>query len=467
MNKPLRTYFFCGIGGSGMMPLAVLLKKQGHKIIGSDRSYDQGKTPDKFQALKDIGIKIFPQDGSGVTKNVDELVVSSAVENTIPDVKSALDFDIPIIKRGQLLAQSFNSVEHKIAIAGTSGKSTVTGMVGTILTEMGEDPTIVNGGEIRNLQLNKNDKFSNIRKGRDDLFIAEMDESDGSIEHYNPSIAALNNIALDHKSMEELEQLFGDYLAISEKAVVVNYNQPRVKKLCKERAKSRIISYSINYKSDLVAVNLVPKPNGIDFTLRYDGMNYNVHLNVAGRHNVENALAAFGACAAMDLDMNIAVKAISKFNGIHRRMENIGTKNGITVFDDFAHNPDKISASLRSLKDFKGRLIVMFQPHGFSPLRLMRGEIIEAFSSNLSEDDILIMPEVYYAGGTVDRSVTAKKIIEDLKNDGVNAYLFDLRDEVPSFIGNIAKEGDRVVIMGARDDTLHNFAYEILDSLAV
>ncbi len=465
MNKALKTYFFCGIGGSGMMPLAVLLKKRGHKIIGSDRSYDQGKTPDKFQSLKDIGINIHHQDGSGVTEYIDILVVSSAVEDSIPDVKSALDLDIPIIKRGKLLAQCFNSAEHKIAIAGTSGKSTVTGMIGTILTEIGENPTIVNGGEIRNLRVNESDKFSNIRKGRDDLFIAEMDESDGSIAHYNPTIAMLNNIALDHKSMEELEQLFGEYLERSEKVVVANYSQPRVKKLCKERAKSRIISYSINDKSDLVATNLAPRPDGIDFTLKYNGNNYNVHLNVAGQHNVENALAAFGACAAMDLDMDIAVKAISKFHGIHRRMENIGTKNGITVFDDFAHNPDKISASLRSLKDFKGRLIVMFQPHGFSPLRLMKNEIIEAFSSNLSEDDILIMPEVYYAGGTVDRSVTAQHIIDDIKNKGISAYWFDFRDEIPSFIGNIAKEGDRIVIMGARDDTLHNFAHEVLNHL--
>ncbi len=465
MNKALKTYFFCGIGGSGMMPLAVLLKKLGHEVVGSDRSYDQGKTLDKFQSLKDIGINISHQDGSGVCKNIDILVVSSAVEGCIPDVRSALDLNIPIIKRGQLLAQYFNMAEHKIAIAGTSGKSTVTGMIGTILTEMGEDPTIVNGGEIRNLRASESDKFSNIRKGRDDLFIAEMDESDGSIAHYNPTIAVLNNIALDHKTMEELEQLFGEYLERSEKAVVVNYNQSRVKKLCRKRIKSHIISYSINDKSDLVATELAPKTDGIDFILKYGGDNYNVNLNVTGQHNVENALAAFGACAAMNLDINIAVKQISKFKGIHRRMENIGTKNCITVFDDFAHNPDKISASLRSLKDFKGRLIVMFQPHGFSPLSLMRGEIIEAFSSNLSKDDILIMPEVYYAGGTVDRSVTARDIIDDIKNKGICSYWFENRYIALEFIISNSRKGDRIIIMGARDDTLHNFAREVLNHL--
>ncbi len=446
-----------------MLPLAVLLKKNGYKVAGSDRSYDQGKTPDKFNALKDIGVKIYPQDGSGITKDIDVFVVSSAVEDSIPDVKAALDLGIDIVKRGELLAQLFNSAEQRIAVAGTSGKSTVTGMVGTILTEIGQDPTIVNGGEIRNLRSGEADKFSNIRKGRDDLFVAEMDESDGSIAHYNPTIAVLNNIALDHKSMEELEMLFGDYLARAEKAVVVNYDNARVKELSSKRLNARVLSYAIDdHAAKLQAVDLVPRPSGIDFTLKYDGNNYDVSLNVAGRHNVENALAALGACAALGLDMGRAAQALSAFKGIHRRMENIGTKNGITVFDDFAHNPDKISASLCSLKDFDGRLIVMFQPHGFAPLRLMRSEIIEAFAKHLSKDDILLMPEVYYAGGTVDRSVSAKDIIADLKNIGVNAHWFESRDEIPAFIGRIAKEGDRIVIMGARDDTLHIFAHDIL-----
>ncbi len=449
-----------------MMPLAVFLKRSGASVIGSDRSYDQGKTPEKFKALQDLGIALYPQDGSGITPEVDRLVVSSAIEETIPDVKVALERDVPIIKRGALLAELFNEADDRIAIAGTSGKSTTTGMIASVLVALGQDPSFVNGGEIMALRENEDDCFSSVRHGRSDLFVAEMDESDGSIEYYNPSIALLNNVALDHKSMEELEQLFGDYLARSSSYVVVNADQPRVMELCAKHAQGRVISYSVEYGDvTLRASNIKPKAQGIDFVLTFNQRHYDVSLNVPGRHNVENALAAFGACRALGLKMEDCVEAISGFKGIHRRMELVGVSDsGITVIDDFAHNPDKISASLRSLKDFNGRLIVMFQSHGFGPLRLMGKEIVEAFTQYLDEDDILLMPEVYYAGGTVDRSVTAQHIIEDLAKEGVNAQWFETRDECGTSIISQAQQGDRVVIIGARDDTLHVFAQKLLET---
>ena len=448
------------------MPLAVLLKRRGHIVLGSDRSFDQGKTPDKASAMEEIGIELFPQDGSGVSKNVDVLVVSTAVEETIPDVKAAIDLNMDIIKRGALLAECFNAADQKIAVAGTSGKSTVTGMIGSVLTSLNCDPTVVNGGEIVNFRQNDQDRFSSIRHGNSNIFVAEMDESDASIEHYTPTISVLNNIALDHKTIKELEQLFGDYLERTTKAVVANFGQPRVKKLCEERPIKSVISFGIDDDTvDIRATDLMPKPAGIEFTVHYQGQGYLVALNVPGRHNVENALACLGACIAAELDILQAVNALSDFKGIHRRMEFIGEVGGITVLDDFAHNPDKISASLQTLKSFDGRLIIMFQPHGFGPLRLMGKEIIEAFSEHLDENDVLTTPEVYYAGGTVDRSVTAKDIMDRAKEAGVNAYWFETRDQIPTFIKEIAKEGDRVVIMGARDDTLHIFAKDLLNYL--
>lgn len=450
-----------------MMPLAVLLKKRGLDVCGSDRSYDQGKTPDKFKALQDIGIILYPQNAVGITDKVGRLVVSSAIEPNIPDVKAAIEQDIEIIKRGTLLAELFNASKTKIAIAGTSGKSTVTGMIGTILVELGFDPTIVNGGEIRNLRQNKEDKFSNIRSGQSDIFIAEMDESDGSIAHYDPSIAVINNIALDHMSMEELESLFGDYIARTQGKIVANMDQPRVKALCDARANVAITGYSLrDDRADLYAYNLSPHIQGMNFDLMYSGASLPVSLNVLGKHNVENALAALGTCVAMELSLEGAIAALSKFNGIHRRMELVGTsQSGVTVYDDFGHNPDKISASLQSLKAFDGRLIVMFQPHGFGPLRLMRRELVAAFANHMGADDILIMPEVYYAGGTVDRSVTAHHLIEDLQKDGVQAHWFKTRDQIPTFLKDVVRTGDRIVIMGARDDTLHLFAHDIIAML--
>lgn len=454
-----KTYFFCGIGGSGMLPLAVFLRKKGARVLGSDRSYDAGKLAEKFQSLKNIGIEIFPQDGSGIAQT-DILVVSTAVEDTIPDVRAAIEAGLPIIKRGALLAQLFNGADEKIAIAGTSGKSTVTGMVGTMLSGMGLDPSVINGGEVRNFESD----FPSVRSGRDDLFVAEMDESDGSIAHYLPSIALLNNIALDHKSMEELEQLFGDYLSCADKAVIVNHDQPRIRDLLAKRAPdAKIISYGI--KSDdviLRAIDMRTSQKGSSFTLVTGAKTYGVRLKVIGRHNVENALAALSVCVAMGMDIEQGIAALEEFLGIHRRMELIGTAGGVTVYDDFGHNPDKINASLEALKTFNGRLIVMFQPHGFGPLRLMGLEMIDVFAHHLSAEDILLMPEAYYAGGTVDRSVTAKQLLENFKAKGRQAQWFETRDEIPAYIKAHAREGDRIVIMGARDDTLHDFAQGIL-----
>ena len=456
-------YFFCGVGGSGMMPLALLLAEKGHLVAGSDRSYDQGKTPEKFEKLISAGIELLPQDGSGISKDIDYLVVSSAVEESVPDVRAALDLNIPIIKRGQLLAEYFNHSDQAIAVAGTSGKSTVTAMIGTILIDMGVEPTVVNGGGVKNFSKDSSDGYSSIYAGNNDIFVAEMDESDGSIAHYNPTIAALNNISLDHKSMEELEELFGGYLEKAQWAVVVNHDDERVMRLCAARAKSKVISYSVcDSEADLFADDLKFMSDGVHFCLSVKGHAVDTKISVPGRHNVLNALSALSICKAMGLDLNDCLSSLEKFKGVHRRMELVGQSNGVTVYDDFGHNPDKIEASLETLKAFDGRLVVMFQPHGFGPLRLMGDEIVNAFAEHLEANDILVMPEVYYAGGTVDRSVTAKDIIHQAKGKGVDAHWFASRDEIPQFLSGVVQDGDRIVVMGARDDTLHDFANGLL-----
>ena len=213
-----KSYLFCGVGGSGMSPLALICAHQGHTVYGSDRSYDQGKSPDKFASLEDQGIKLVLQDGSGVTEDLDALVVSSAIEDSIPDVAAAKAKNVPIIKRAKLLAEMFNAAETGISVAGTSGKSTVTGMIAHILTALEHDPTVMNGAVIKNLG-------ANMRVGAGP-FVTETDESDGSISLFNPSIAVVNNIALDHKSMEELEALFGDFIGRASRAVILNGDDP-------------------------------------------------------------------------------------------------------------------------------------------------------------------------------------------------------------------------------------------------
>lgn len=443
------------------MPLSVFLKQRGHEVLGSDRSYDHGKSPEKFKMLKDLGIVLCPQDGNGV-KGCDYLVVSTAIEETIPDVKGAKDMDIPIIKRGKLLAEVFNKAKTSIGIAGTSGKSTVTGMIGTIFAATGNNPTVVNGGKVKNFS----GPFQDIKVGNPDLFIAELDESDGSIEHYTPDIAVLNNIALDHKSIEEIESYFQKFLSRAKKAIIINIDDIRLKNIAGSLSGSaKIISYSLSDKAaDLFADNIKYTKHGTEFTLNHTGQLYRVSLKVPGKHNIMNALAAIGAALVGGVNVTSAIEGLLSFEGIKRRLEYVGEQNGITIIDDFAHNPDKISASLETLKSFDGRLIIMFQPHGFGPLRLMGQEIIEAFSRNMSDEDIIIMPEVYYAGGTVDRSVTSAHIIDGLINKGKKALWFENREKIKPYFVKEAKTGDRIIIMGARDDSLSDFAKEILRS---
>ncbi|MGB4106865.1 MAG: Mur ligase domain-containing protein [Alphaproteobacteria bacterium] len=436
-----KTYFFCGIGGSGMMPLAAILVKQGARIIGSDRAYDKGDSKDKFARLEKLGIRLVPQDGKHVEG--DALIVSSAIEDSIPDVAAARAKNIPILKRAELLAQLFNAHETRIAVAGTSGKSSVTGMLATILEGCGLDPTVMNGGVIKNFP-----EPGNMRVGAGKVFVTETDESDGTVSLFEPSITVITNITLDHKSFGELEKLFGE-LAGKAGAAVLNMDDERVAKL----KAGKTIGFKLND-----AKNVKHSPGGVSF----DYETHSVKLKTPGEHNVMNALATLGVAKALGLDMDRAAAALGKFEGIKRRFEIIGTKNGVTVIDDFGHNPDKIVATLKTLKQFPGRLIVMFQPHGFGPLKLMGREIAVAFKDNLGPEDILLMPEAYYAGGTADRSVTAKHVVEWV---GPQAQWFEKRSQIAPVILSKAKSGDRVVIMGARDDTLSDFAKEILKGL--
>ncbi len=442
-----KTYLFCGVGGSGMSALALICAQQRHNVFGSDRSYDQGQSPDKFAELEKQGIKLVPQDGSGVTEGLDALVVSSAIEETIPDVAAAKAKNVPIIKRAELLAQMFNAVQIGISVAGTSGKSTVTGMIAHILIELGHDPTVMNGAVIKNLG-------ANMRVGTGP-FVTETDESDGSIVLYNPAISVVNNVALDHKTMEELEALFGDFINRASQAVVLNGDDSRLMALA-ERASVAVFNYSLSDAKDIT-----PNPYGTGFS--YKG--HDVHLQLAGMHNISNALAALRVCEVLDIPLARAADALSTFRGIKRRMDVVGTKNNITVIDDFGHNPDKIAATLKTLKAFEGRLIVMFQMHGYGPLKLIGKGIAEAFAHYLGSDDLLLLPEAYYAGGTVDRSVSMKDVTIWAAEQGAQATWFETRAEIEPYILKHARPGDRIIIMGARDDTLSDFAVRILEKL--
>ena len=458
------SYFFCGIGGSGMLPLAMAVQARGNAIEGSDRALDQGRTPEKFDWLRAHGVTLHPQDGSGVTRADQTVIATGAIEETVPDIGAARRAGAAIKTRPELLSELFNAAPTSVGVAGTSGKSTITGMIAWILHQTGRAPTVVNGAVMKNFA-DADHPFASALIGGHDLFVAEVDESDGSIARYDPTVAVVSNISLDHKSMEELRDLFGGFTARATTAVL-NLDNPETAALAQTLAPGKAITFGLGEeKADLSAHDLQPLPTGMKFRLIEGWSEHDVVLNVPGAHNVANALAALGAVKALGVPVGEAVKALETFAGIRRRLEVVGTANGITVIDDFAHNPDKIAATLKTLHAFDGRLLILFQPHGFGPLKLMKPEFIDGFAGLMREDDVLLMPEPVYYGGTTDRSVGSEDIASGVRAAGRQAEALPTRADCGDRIVEIAKPGDRIIVMGARDDTLSTFAAELLARL--
>jgi UDP-N-acetylmuramate--alanine ligase len=456
-------YFFCGVGGSGMTPLALIVQAKAGRVEGSDRALDQGRNIERFDFLRSRGVLLHPQDGSGIQRAGQTLVTSAAVEETIPDVQAARRIGATVTTRAKLLAELFNAAKLSIGIAGTSGKSTTVGMIGWILHRAGQNPTIMNGAIMKNF-IAMDSPFASARVGDGETFVSEIDESDGSIAFFTPRIAVVNNISLDHKSLNELRALFRDFVANAKK-VVLNLDNAETAALLPDLKPGQAVTYSMaGGQADLLAAVPVPSPAGIAFTMRERGSGtaVEVKLNVPGRHNMANALAALCVAKLCGVALADAAAYLAEFSGIRRRLEVVGTANNITVIDDFAHNPDKIAATLETMHAFPGRLLAMFQPHGYGPIRMMKDALVDCFADGLHADDVLVMPEPVYFGGTVDRSIGSRELIAAIAQRGRNALAFPDRGACGDALVKLARPGDRILVMGARDDSLSLFAQELL-----
>lgn len=452
-------YFFCGIGGSGMLPLAVLVKAAGATIAGSDRALDQGRSAEKFDWLRAQGIPVFAQDGSGVTSAEQIVVASAAIEDSVPDIARAKALGCKRMTRAELLARLFNARADGIAVGGTSGKSTVTGMIGWILAETGRDPMIMNGAVMKNFA-SEAVPFASARAGSG-RFVTEVDESDGSIALFRPGIAVINNVSLDHKPLDELRALFGGF-AQSARTVVWNRDDAESSALIGALDLPETISFGFG-EADFRAVDIVGQPLSASFTLCARDECHPVTLAVPGHHNIANALAAIAATFAAGVPLAEACEAIGGFTGLARRFDVVGNAGGITVIDDFGHNPDKIAATLRTLRAFPDRIIAFFQPHGYGPLAKMGEELAATFARELGTEDRLVVSDPTYFGGTVDRSTGSEVLLTGL---GDRAEHIADRAACGERIVALAQPGDRIVVMGARDDTLGIFARDILAGLA-
>ncbi|MEW6606447.1 MAG: UDP-N-acetylmuramate--L-alanine ligase [bacterium] len=437
-------YHFVGIAGSGMSALAQILSDA--NVSGSDRYYDLGINTELFDKFKTAGISMFKQDGSGIEEDVNKVIVSTAIEDDNPDIKKAREKNIPVVRRAELLAEIFNASKVGIGVTGTSGKTTTTAMIGVILHQLGLAPTIINGGIMKDFN-------NNCLKGNSELMIIEADESDGSCELYKPTIGVVTNIHLDHKPLDELEVIFSKFATNVKETLILNAD-------CHPDLKSKT-SFGIEKKATIHPTKLKLYPQKSHFSLE----NTQYILPLPGIHNVYNALAAIAVVKTLGFSDKEISEALGKFKGIKRRLEIVGKKKGITVIDDYAHNPDKIKATLITLKGQFPKVIVIFQPHGFGPTRLLKQGFIQIFKEELRPEDILYMPEIYYVGGTATKDISSNDIITALQKEGLQAiYCPERRKIIPQVIEKVSS-GEAVIIMGARDDTLSKFCLDILAKL--
>jgi len=449
VNSPQKV-FFCGIGGSGMSPLARLLAAGGHQVSGSDRAYDGHRNEAFFNTLLSEGISLFPQNGSGVNASVTSLVVTRAVEPHNPDLQKARGLNLVIQERAALMADLFKDTRN-VAVAGTSGKSTTTGMVGYVLHKIGQSPTVVNGATMLNFD-------SNFLLGRSNLAVFETDESDafeGAVALCPSYIAILTNISLDHFDLDQLRTVFGRFLSKAKKAVVLNSDCPISTEL--RNIHPNTITFGIEGNADI-------SPTSVSLNLR-----------VPGIHNELNALAAIAACELCGVPAAQSAAVLNSFRGLRRRVEVVGSCRGVTIVDDFASNGSKIAATLTTLASRSSRLIVVFQPHGFGPTKQLRNDYIRTFTNYLRSGDLLVMPEIYYAGGSgncvagqfipLPIDISSGHIVTAVKQNGRNAHFFQRRSDILPFLRDHVRSGDTVVLMGSRDETLPDFAQQILVSL--
>ena len=336
-------------------------------------------------------------------------------------------------------------------------------MLGWILHHAGREPTIMNGAVMTNFASAER-PFASAVAGGQTLYVSEVDESDGSIALYRPAVGVLLNVSLDHKSMEELRQLFGEYLSRS-RIAVVNADDPEALALLPHADEA--ITFGVDQTKALIGVVPGSVAEGpmrqaalvID---RHDASEHALRLNLPGRHNLSNALAAIAAAAAAGIPVATAVEALAGFDGLSRRFELIGVSaSGITVIDDFGHNPEKCAATLRTLRAHEGRILAFFQPHGYGPLRQMGAELAQVFADELADGDRVILCDPVYFGGTTDRSEGSERIVRLIEEAGGHAEYIPNRKAVGDRLTSVARPGDRIVIMGARDDTLSQFARDL------
>ncbi len=448
-GRRCRSIHFAGMFGSGMSALAQYLRFQGITVSGSDRFHESKDTAFIRQSLENLGCAVAPQDGSGVTAGTDVVCISTAIEESNPDIAAARALHIPLIHRSDLLG-AIIATKRTIAVAGTSGKSTVTAMIFEFLTACDKSPSLISGAGLRRLE--KQGLIGNAWNGGSDLLVVEADESDGTIVKYRPEASVILNISKDHKSTEEVTALFKT-LASQSSWTASNADDPVLASLPAAMRFGR--NGAASWKPD--REELLPT----SIRLFRSGVEY--HLPLPGDHNLENLRAALCVCEHFGCDQAVLAEAVKKYEGVARRFSVAKTPGSVYVVDDFAHNPVKIAAAVHAARGLSERIIAVYQPHGFGPTRFLKDEYIATFRTVFRTQDSLYLLPIYYAGGTAQKDISSQDIITGLGHAAFHAQAVRDREELLIKLKDDAKPGECILLMGARDPSLPALAKKIME----
>lgn len=437
-------YHLVGVAGVGMSALAQALIDRGGRVEGSDRFHDAGRDLPTLRALVEAGVRLVPQDGRHIAADTAAVVLSSAIEADNAEIEAARRMGLPVRRRAEVLADLMEG-RQAVAVAGTCGKTTVTGMLGWILDRAGFDPTVVNGGAVVNWR--RPGRLASVRAGRSEWFVFEADESDRSVTAFRPRHAVLTNIARDHFSLDEAVALFRQFAGLVPGTLVVG---PGV---------AEALGPSLADRVATPAPDAPPRCDGGRVSFTMQGVRF--ELDMAGEHNAGNAVLAAGTAQAFGVPLREAASALRQFRGIERRLERVGRCRGAIVLDDYAHNPEKIAAAWRAAGRMGAPVFGLWRPHGYGPLRLMMNELSRRLPEVMRADDRLLLLPVFYAGGTPGGAANSEELAERIARAGARAEVAPDAATAADCLRGWARPGAVLLIMGARDPDLPRLARDI------
>lgn len=442
-EEPIHVHFI-GIGGISMSGLAEILLEEGFTISGSD-----AKQSALTDSLAKKGATIYiGQKASNLSIRPALVVYTAAIREDNEEFKAAVDAGIPMLSRAELLGQIMDNYEKSIAVAGTHGKTTTTSMISQILLVAKADPTISVGGILESIG-------GNIRVGGSEVFITEACEYTNSFLHFHPKYSIITSVEAEHldffKDIDDIRRSFHEFAGnTSHDGVLIINGQIEALDQITNNLSCSVTTYGLCENDDFYAKNITYNDHACGtYTLMHKTEDLGtVSLSVPGKHNVSNSLAAIALCLNLGLPLDVIKKGLLQFGGTKRRFEYKGTKNGITVIDDYAHHPTEVAATLTAARNYPhGRIICVFQPHTYSRTKAFLSD----FARVLSMADIVVLADIYAAREKNTIGISSKDLLAELQKNGQESYYFPSFDEIEKFLSEKCINNDLLITMGAGD----------------